>query len=619
MISQEEKIRLKRYAAIYSRIPTKVIIEEQSQNHYSQIEDNKATITLGENAPYQYVKNLHPEGYNLFMEGLHFHEIAQLLYTDYQVMSELYQLAYQSQKETNEYARAFHQKKISRQELKNKLTKYIRDTNLPLLLKTLEDGAIENSLGLEYPETWNALMFARMHMTRSFMEEKHNVKDQSYLMDKIMKEIMVICTYGYRFSLKNSIVYLPYYLTEQFDQIRKLAIIGRLQSQTTIERLQIAEKILNLCQPIIDKTINEMIDTIQKSNQFSNLPNSLFSQNSEIAISFGKPNQESSPQKTKSKYKIDISEEEFQHIEALEDQNEKFQQHQVLQEILKREKETLKNQEKSLKKEIKNSQYLEGQIILAPLQRTQPTQYGNIALRTKNASIVRSNKLARMLKREIMYASRSITKHKKEYGRKLDQQNLYRATIDGRVFYEYKEGKKKDMCVYILVDTSESMSGEKIINTMKGCYELARVLQTLNIPFCISSHKSIGGTTVQMTEVISFQECKKRQVLDRIFTMHVSGGTHEDIALEYVLKQLSDYKRQKKGVVFVLSDGDTHGVKRIHELTHLYKKEKDIDIIGIGIQTAPQITETYPNSLFIQDIDTLPDMLIKKLRDIALT
>ena len=38
---------------------------------------------------------------------------------------------------------------------------------------------------------------------------------------------------------------------------------------------------------------------------------------------------------------------------------------------------------------------------------------------------------------------------------------------------------------------------------------------------------------------------------------------------------------------------------------------------GIGIQTAPLITKTYPNSLFIEDIQTLPDMLINKLKEIA--
>lgn len=52
--------------------------------------------------------------------------------------------------------------------------------------------------------------------------------------------------------------------------------------------------------------------------------------------------------------------------------------------------------------------------------------------------------------------------------KKLNWQNLYRASLDGRVFKTHKQGKKKDLCVSILVDTSESMSGDKIINTMKG-------------------------------------------------------------------------------------------------------------------------------------------------------
>ncbi len=48
-----------------------------------------------------------------------------------------------------------------------------------------------------------------------------------------------------------------------------------------------------------------------------------------------------------------------------------------------------------------------------------------------------------------MYASKSQTKHKLEYGRQLDQQNLYRASLDGRVFKTHKQGKKKDLCVSI--------------------------------------------------------------------------------------------------------------------------------------------------------------------------
>lgn len=619
MLSQEEKVKLKKLGHVYSTIPIRVVFED-NQVHTSHIQDHIGIITLGEKAPYQYVKHLHIEGYHLFMEGLFFHEIAQLTYTDFQVMAEIYQRAQTMQKKANQAGRQFKQKKITRKELKDILFQYVYDTNLPLLLQAIEDGAIENAMGIHHPETWNALMYARSHITKFYIQEKKDVLDTSHLMDKMILEMMMICTYGYRFHIKNSIVYLSYYLNDHFEQIRKLAILGRLQSQTTSDRLDIAKEILVLCQPIMEQTVLELLDTINKTEQFSNLPDSLFSsQNSEIAVSYGNnQNQSNKPEKTNHKYHLDLSDEEFKRIEAMEDQNEKNQEHQFLQDILKREKQQQQKQDQKLKQNIKDDRHLQEKIVHQELQNTKPTQYGLIALRTKNTSIKRSNKLANLLKRERMYASKSITKHKLEYGRQLDQQNLYRATIDGHVFYEHKQGKKKDLCVYILVDNSESMSGERIINTMKGCFELARVMQTLNIPFCITAHKSMIDTTVQITDIISFQECKKRNLLDRIFAMHVSGGTHEDIALEYALKELLKFKRQRKGFVFVLSDGDTHGVKRIHELTHIYQKEHHIDVIGIGLGNTPHIVKTYPNHLYVKDIDTLPDMLIKKLRDIAL-
>lgn len=616
MLTQNEKRKLKRNTSIYAPISTQLIIDD-SESHFSQLEQNKATITIGENAPYRYHHQFSQHGYELMMEGLHFHEIAQLIFTDFRVMSHIYHNAQESQRKANDYAKKFHQKQIKYIELKEALNQYIQDINLPLLLKAIEDGAIENSMGIDHPETWNALMFSRTTIIKSFIQEKHLIEDQTFLMDKIMKEIMAICTYGYRFSLQNSIVYLSYYLPESFETIRKLAIKGRLQSQTTLDRLEIAKKILKLCQPIIDENVKELIDTVRQTSHFSNLPPSLFSKESEMAVSFGNnQNSSSQPQNTKSKYHIDMSDEDFDRIESLENQNEKNLQQKLLQEISKREKKDEEEKNNQFKQEVEETTYLQNKIILTNIQPQQISHYGHIAMHTKNTSISRSNQLARKMKRERMYATKSTTKHKLDYGRKLDQRNLYHASVDGRVFMKHTEGVKKDLCVYILVDTSESMSGDKIINAMKGCYELARVMQTLNIPFSISSHKTIG-TSVQITKIVSFQECKKRNILDRIYSMHVSGGTHEDIALEYVLKELSEYKRQRKGFVFVLSDGDTHGIQRIHQLTHLYKKERDIDVIGIGIQTI-QIIETYPNHIYIKDLDSLPDTLIQKLKEIAI-
>lgn len=618
MLTDEGKRKLKKNSVLYARMPIHLQIDD-SQQHYSQIQKNGGLIVLGEKAPYRYLSHFHPEGYLMFMEGLEFHELASLLYTDFHLFSQVYQEASNSLEQANQAAKAYLNKEIKYRELKDMLIRYVYQTNLPLVLKAIEEGAVENAIGIEYPETWNALMYARQAITSSFMQEDHQQNDTSFLMDKIIKEIMVICTYGYRFKLHNSIVYIPRYLHAHFTEIRKLAIKGRLQTHHTKERLEIAKSILQLCSPIMDETVKEIIDTIQNGSKISGISNSLFSQMaSEIAIQFqNSTSEDSQPQETPTKYKMNLSDEEFQRIESLEDQEEKVQNHQILQDIHRREEKQRKQQEKHFQSQTYQSP-IESSIVLSPLERTTPTQYGAIALRSKNESIARSNKLARLFKREKMYASKSRTKHKLEYGRQLDQQNLYRATLDGRVFKEHKQGQKKDLCVYILVDTSESMSGEKIINTMKGCFELARVLQTLKIPFCISSHKALGQTKVQLTEIISFQDCQKRYMLDRIFSMHTSGGTHEDIALEYVLKKLAAYKRQKKGFVFVLSDGDTHGVEHIHELTHLYKKDKNIDVIGIGIQTAPLITRTYPNSLFIENIETLPDMLIQKLKEIAI-
>lgn len=617
MIDHDNLLKLKKQAIVYCRKAVDVVIEDDDQ-HFSEFGENKAIIHLGKNAPYRYAKTLHSEGYYLFMEGLNIHEIAQIKYTNFQIFKDCFHQGEVSLLKANELARKYLKKEVSVKKLKKQIYDYVYYTNLPLLLKAIEDGAIENSMGIEHPETWTALMFARHHISHAFMNKKQNVNNTQFLMDKIIKEIMVICTYGYRYHLYNSIIYLPKYLPDDFENIRKLSIKGRLQSQTTSERLNISKEILNICQPIMNETVMEIFDTVRNSQSFEGLGgNDLFSSmQSEISVNFQNSQSESNTEKTKSKYQLDLSDEDFRRIEQIENQEEKNQQHQSLQEILKREKEKQKRDEKKLNQSFENDN-IENHIITFPLQRTSPTQYGNIAMRSLNQSIQRSNKLARLLKREIMYASKNRTKSKLEYGRKLDQRNLYRANIDGRVFYERVQGNKKDLCVYILVDNSESMSGDKIVNTMKGCYEVARVLQTLKIPFCISAHKAVGDS-VQMTEIISFQECFKRQLLDKIFYMHVSGGTHEEIALEKALKDLNNFKRNKKGFVFVLSDGDTHGVKRIHDLTRIYKKEKNIDVIGIGIQTAKKIEETYPQGMFIQDINNLPIRLVQKLREIAL-
>lgn len=616
MLTQQEKIKLKRHVSLYSSISVSLSIDD-SDEHYCEKQTPVSQIILGSKAPYRYLDQLSQEGYELFLEGLNFHEIAKLRYTQFSLMNEVIQESYQKQQEMNVAAKQWKDKMITYKNFYPIVLNYVKAVQTPLILNALEEGAIENAMGIDYPETWNALMYARGHIVKSVLRKHQKEKNNQFLMEKITEEIMAICTYGYRFSLKKDIIYLPQLLPDHFEEIRHLAIKGRLICQNTLQRLEMTKNIIELCSPVLHQTVKEIIDMIQKTSLFSQVSLPLTSQINEISIHFNNDQSNDKPQDTKSLYQIDLSQEELQRIEALEEQNEKVQQQQILQELFKRDKQKQNQEEDQLKKGLKESPYLKD-IIHNQTLRTTLSSYGQIAIATQSDSIKRSNQIARLLKRERMYVTKSHTKHKLEYGKQLDQRNLYHASIDGKVFMEHQQGKKKDLCVYILVDNSESMSGDKIINAMKGCFELARVMQTLNIPFCISSHKTISGTQVQINEIISFQNCKKRNLLDQIYYMHVSGGTHEEIALEYALKQLASFKRQRKGFIFVLSDGDTHGVERIHELTHIYKKEKDIDVIGIGIQPAYKIKQTYPNSIFVEDIQRLGEVFIKKLKEIAI-
>ena len=177
MLSSQIKQKLKKDTVLYAQMPVHLTIDE-SNHHFSQIKNQHAYITLGEKAPYRYLEHFHPQGYEMFMEGLLFHELASLRYCDFQILSQTYIQASKALDQVNSAAKDFLNKQISYRELKSIITNYVFQTNLPLVLKAIEEGAIENALGIEFPETWNSLMYARQSMTLQFINEKRNEKSR---------------------------------------------------------------------------------------------------------------------------------------------------------------------------------------------------------------------------------------------------------------------------------------------------------------------------------------------------------------------------------------------------------------------------------------------------------
>ena len=608
--------KLKRLCYLYSPKPTTLIFLQDSSIITTQNNGKDATINLGLKTPYTYTNHLSQEGYQMFLEGLLFFEIARLTFTDDRVFKQVIQEANHAKIQTQKVAKAFLNKKIDRSYLEEVLFDYIKKQNIAPLLFAIEQGAIENALGQKIPSSFYSIMFVRKAKIIHALEPQYQLNNLTCLADKVILEMMLLCTYGYRFKLENGIIYLPHYFAKDFQKLKQLAIDGRLKTSNTIERLQITYQIINYFSDIFKTTVFELIDTIQKTKQFSNLGSSLFSSMNEIAVSFSHSKQNTSNESTPPKYHFDLSDEEYQRIESLENQEDRALSHQILKELNQRENFCKEKQEEVKAQNILNDTSYRKKIFFSPFQAATPSKYGVIAKNSKTECINQARKFALLLKREIMYASKNQTKHRLEYGTQLDYSHLYNATLDGRIFKKDIRGQKKDLIISILVDNSESMNGQKIINAMKGCFELAYVMQTLNIPFTIYGHKALGHERIQMTKIIDFKESTKRNLLDRIFEMYASGLTYEHLALQEVLYELSLQKRHKKGFVFVLSDGDTHGIHQIHNLTQIYKNKKDIDIIGIGIQTK-QIVETYPNHIYVQNLEQLPEILIQKLKEIA--
>ena len=84
---------------------------------------SSATITLGKKAPYHYLEHFHPQGYEMFMEGLLFHELASLRYCDFQILSQTYIQASQALTQVNSAAKDFLNKQMSYRELKSIIIK----------------------------------------------------------------------------------------------------------------------------------------------------------------------------------------------------------------------------------------------------------------------------------------------------------------------------------------------------------------------------------------------------------------------------------------------------------------------------------------------------------------
>lgn len=219
------------------------------------------------------------------------------------------------------------------------------------------------------------------------------------------------------------------------------------------------------------------------------------------------------------------------------------------------------------------------------------------------------------------------------------------AVQDNRVFRRKVETTTKDVAVEMLVDMSGSMDGDKIHTAAQAAYGLAATLDRIGIPnevmgfttgmgYCEDLHKlqaeevKIGrkfsrAEQLYMPVVKSFGEHMTTDVKKRFGWLPYTSAMRNNVDGECVqIAGKRVMQRKEKGkILIVLSDGMPHAYGDTQTLApHLKKvvenlKRSGVTVIGIGIQS-DAVRKFYPKSLVIRDVNELPVLVMKELRQL---
>ena len=192
---------------------------------------------------------------------------------------------------------------------------------------------------------------------------------------------------------------------------------------------------------------------------------------------------------------------------------------------------------------------------------------------------------------------------------KLSTKKLYRLeTWSDKLFGRKIVRNHKDYKVSILVDNSGSMSGENVINATRGCVLLAEVLNSVGIDFEIMSFSDQPKVVKWFNNSLS---SKERTAIEWMITS-VWWGTRDARAVRLSHNNLmSKSTRESERIMFVLSDGDSGEWSQLQEEIEI--AERDTYVFGIGIKT-PSIANYYNNFSIVNDIDSLPVVMMEELR-----
>lgn len=212
-----------------------------------------------------------------------------------------------------------------------------------------------------------------------------------------------------------------------------------------------------------------------------------------------------------------------------------------------------------------------------------------------------------------------VARHK-PYGRTFVATDAYRP--DQRFYSNKKQPQDlPDMAIYVLVDHSGSMSGERINTSMKAAMLLYDFATKIGIPVAVGGHCTgsvYGGRGVIYKVYTDFEKIGNNDKY-RLAKMSTSGANRDGMALN-IASGLLQKRPEEQKLLIIISDGrpadtDYGGEKAAKDIQEIVRKAKakGVEVLAAAIGSDKKnIQAIYGDAFFdISDLSLLPKELTR--------
>lgn len=456
------------------------------------------------------------------------------------------------------------------------------------IFNALESGAVENQLFKDQPQFVDAILYARRKLVGYELLE--NVYKEEKGLPILLEDINHYSTTLYKQI--NAGKQLEYHLDS--NKIKEIILESRLNSSSTKQRIQYSDDITVLLEDDINEFGNILFEDRYR-HRFSNIE--LMVGDDKDSLPGRSDDVDDLIEEIEGKSKdVDIDDLELGHYDDVLEDKEEYEEYSECSIFI--------NKDELYKR--KSVQRFERPLPLTTANHME-------------ALIIEAKQNAFLVQKRIMNKKRSQFKKRLDQGSRLDSRQLYRATIDGRIYQISKKAKKSDVVVSILIDSSFSMQGKRQKVAIESAYKLGVMFQDLRIPFCINGHSVDDDRLTEFVSYVPYNECFDKETLKEVFYLKTTGYTHEYLALKESLEEVVENKRShQKGIVIVVSDAETENREEISDICHRYKQNYNTEVLCIAVGKLGNVDKTYENYIYLPTTTHFFQALVKEFERLSI-